>query len=721
MSSLPLISVYIPLKLPKQLYTYKIKKGVNVEPGNFVLVPFGNRKLVGIVCAFINDSNLDNNQIKEIIEVLTLPSLQHRYLKFLEAFSKYNLVNFGLVLKMALTNIEDISKKRETILTLNYSILNNIKLSPKVVQVIDFLKDAKVSNKKKLMEICGVSSQIINTLIKKNVLVSSQELHSINDFQRNISYTSLKLTECQRLITEGLLEYFSQKKFKTAVLQGVPGSGKTEVYFEIVNSVIKQGQQVLILLPEIGLSTQLLLRFKERFGVEPYLWHSDVSKAQKKETWLAASSGKLKVIVGARSALFLPFKNLGLIIVDEEHDSSYKQEESVIYSARDMAVLRAQLENISVILVSATPSVETYNNIMNNKYKLFNLNDRYNNTILPSIDVVDLTKDTIKQGEIFSKELLTNIEQTLDNKEQVLLFLNKRGYVNNLYCYTCEDSLSCKQCSFKLVYHKSKNLLVCHHCGYNVKFSGKCFKCENELKQLGIGVEKIQELLYNHFPNVRCLVISSDTINSYKKAIQMVEDINNYKYDILIGTQLISKGYHFPKLTLVAILNTDLNNTVDLKSNEKTWQMLYQVAGRAGRESNNGKVILQTFDTKSYLVQSLQKQNYELFINKELQERKKENYPPFGKLVAIILSCVDEGLLDDLCCYMKNNKPDENVILVGPYEPPLALLRGKYRRRFLLHSFRGPNIREVTQKWLNRFKIPSNIKLQIDVDPVNFY
>lgn len=718
-----IISVYLPLKI-EESYTYKVPQGLKLCAGDIVVVPLRNKEIIGIVFGEAKNINFDESKIRYVLQKASnIPSLRPELMEFLLFLAKYNLANIGAVIKMAINIAGFDFDSTQEIVSINTQNIDNLKITPKRQQVIDTLNKHNGLEKNLLIETAGVSRAIINTLIKEEFLKIDEEF-KVSNFQENLNYTPVALLEEQKATVENIQSYFSSDDFKVGVLQGLPGSGKTEVYFEAVNSFLKEGKQVLILLPEIGLSTQIVDRFISRFSVEPYVWHSNITKKQKKDTFIASSNGNLKVIIGARSALFLPFNNLGLIIVDEEHDSSYKQEEGVIYNARDMAVLRAKIHNIPIMLASATPSLETLNNVEKCKYSLFKLNSRYNQMVMPDITLVDLKEQKPAKGKYLSQSMVDKIKQTLEKKEQSLLFVNKRGYASCLYCTSCGEKESCTNCSVSLSEHRSKNLLTCHFCGFSKKISNVCSSCneEDSLISMGVGVERIFDEVFELFPQKRIAILSSDTINSHKKAIEMVEKINNYEYDILIGTQIISKGYNFPLLTFVGVVDADFSYSLDLKSSEKTWQVLYQVAGRAGRDKLQGSVMLQSYDTKNSLIESLVNKDYDQFIIGENNIRQTFNFPPFGKLIALIISSKNQLELDEFCNFLFNNKPSiENFYILGPTNAPVYLLRGFYRKRFLIKSLLSINIQKHTRQWLAKFKAPNSIKIQIDVDPISFY
>jgi primosomal protein N' (replication factor Y) len=717
--------IYLPLKLDTP-YSYAAPKHMDLKKGDVVLVPLKNQEVYGIVYAKQDNVNFDRAKLKFVIKKAeNIPNIQENLVEFLEKLSAYNLASFGNVLKMAI-NVAGVDfNSFEEILTLNIEQADKkIKLTPQRKLIFDYFSNNENGiDKKELSQITGVSTTVISGLIKEGILEVDKKI-KLSNLQKNISYTTIKLREDQEKAAQGMITQFKDSLFNVAVLKGVPGSGKTEVYFEVLNETIKKGEQVLIMLPEIALSTQIVSRFKDRFGVMPYVWHSSISKKQKKDAWISAGNGDLKVIIGARSALCLPFKKLGLIIVDEEHDSSYKQDEGVIYNARDMAVLRAKMQNVPIILSSATPSLESMNNVEKGKYKFFSLSSRHNLMALPKMEVIDLKEENLPKGRCISNKMLEAINQSIIKNEQVLLFVNKRGYASCVICKKCGEKVSCPNCAVSLVEHRGKNILQCHYCGYSKRYDNSCQSCDNKdcLVSLGAGVERVYEEINEIFPNEKALIISSDTINSHKKAEEMVAQINNLEYKILIGTQIISKGYHFPKLTTVGILDADFTYDLDLKANERAWQILYQVAGRSGRGELEGRVLIQTFNPENPLVESLKNNDYDSFLKEEEKLRKSMDFPPFGKLAAIIVSSKDKQSLYDYCNYLAFNKfKDDNVEVLGFSEAPIAQLRGYYRNRFLVKTNLNNNIQSYIKKWLGKLELGGNIKIQIDIDPISFY
>ncbi len=719
-----IVSIYLQLNLANK-YSYKIPSFLELYPGDIVKIPFNNKTVFGVVFQKEEKIDFDIKKIKYVIsKVEDIGSLNEQLMEFLRWFSEYNMANFGLVLKMALNITGDDLLKYSTYLSLNPSAIKNIKMTKAREKVIkEFLLEEFIE-KDKVITQANVSASVIQNLIDSKVLSVTEKI-KISNFQETYNYTPLSLLKEQKQVANDLLNTFSSNKFTVEVLQGVPGSGKTEVYFELVNEALKQNKQVLILLPEIGLTSQIVNRFKQRFNISPYVWHSDISKTIKKDTWVAANNGNLRVIIGARSALFLSFKNLGLIIVDEEHDSSYKQEEGIFYNARDMAVIRAKIHNIPIILASATPSLETVHNIKLGKYKHHCLATRANQMALPNMNIIDMSGLKLDKNKCLSPDLINQMRDVLSRKEQILLFVNKRGY-SSVFCTSCNETVKCKYCSVGLVYHKIKNIFMCHYCGYKINYTSDCSEelcknLENTIVTFGVGIEKLLEEVQEIFPDKKTIILSSDTMKTYKDVETIVNEINDNKYDILIGTQIISKGYNFPNLTLVGIINANLDEKLDLKSNEKLWQMLYQVAGRAGRVQKPGSVYIQTYTPNNSLIKYLVNQDYDGLIEHELEQSQKFNSPPFCKYASIIVSSKDEDLLKIYCKKMSDNIPQgENFEIKGPVDSIIYILRKTYRVRFLVISSSFKQLQHVIKFWLKNIEKHNRVKIQIDIDPQSF-
>jgi primosomal protein N' (replication factor Y) len=510
------------------------------------------------------------------------------------------------------------------------------------------------------------------------------------------------------------------------LLDGVTGSGKTEVYFEGVAECLRQRKQVLIMLPEIALSNAFLTRFQERFGCAPALWHSSLSDGQRKITWRGVASGDCKVVVGARSALFLPYKNIGLIIVDEEHDPAYKQEEGVIYNARDMAVVRAHMARIPVVMVSATPSLETMQNVWAEKYKHLELADRFGAAGMPDVHVVDMTRDKPERNHFIAPSVVSAIQKTIEGqKGQALLVLNRRGYAPLTLCRTCGHRYECPRCTAWLIEHKKTGKLHCHHCGYDTKIPSACTKCgdKDSLVACGPGVERLLEEAKERFPEARISILSSDTATTHQDLRRMLDDIREHRVDIIIGTQIIANGHHFPKLTMVGVIDADLGlSGGDLRASERTFQLLHQVAGRAGREEEKGSVYLQTFNPESRVMKALCSMRRNDFLEVEAMQREAAHMPPYSRLAGIIVSGREEGQVLEASKILGQSSPHgQGIETLGPADAPMYRLRGKYRRRLLVRADKKIDLQKAVEHWLSGTKLPASVRVQVDIDPQSFF
>ena len=513
-------------------------------------------------------------------------------------------------------------------------------------------------------------------------------------------------------------------KFSTTLLQGITGSGKTIVYFEKIKENILRGKQSLVLLPEIFLTNQFNQRFEDYFGFKPAIWHSKITKKNKRIIWKNIINGEIKLVVGARSSLFLPFKNLGLIVVDEEHDSSYKQDEGIRYNARDMAISRASIENIPVLLSTSIPSLETFNNVKNKKYNFTKLEKRYKNFSLPNAEVVDLKLDRKKKNIWLDPKTINFVKKYLEKKEQVLFFLNRRGYAPFIICKTCGSKLDCPNCSIYLTFHKHINKAMCHHCGYKSSLNSNCKKTETncDYQMYGPGIEKIYAELKQIFPEKKIKILSSDFLNKKKETKNLLSDIENNKIDILVGTQLISKGFNFPNLNCIVVVDADFSGMgFDLRSTEKNIQLYNQLSGRAGRFSKDSLVIYQTFNPSDETLKNILENDSAQFLEDEINLRKEKNLPPFTRLIALIISSKNEkdGILE-----AKKIKKNLSVLkyaeVMGPVSSPIFKIKNNYRTRLLLRSRNNLFIQKDIAKILKKINLSKKIKLTVDVDPLNF-
>ena len=539
-------------------------------------------------------------------------------------------------------------------------------------------------------------------------------------FNNKKTRQNFKLSEDQNKVFKEMLK--KNGEFRVHLLQGTTGSGKTIVYFKQIEEILKKGYQAIILLPEIGLTSEFEKKFEEFFGFKAAIWHSAITPKRKKIIWSGVASGLIKVVIGARSSLFLPFKKIGLIIIDEEHDQSFKQDEGVIYNARDMAIARANFENIPINLVTAVPSLETYANVKKNKYSISRLIKRYKDANLPSFEIIDLNNSRLNKQSWIATETLKKVKDHLKKNDQVLFFMNRRGFAPYALCKNCAKVYSCPNCSINLVYHKGKNILLCHYCGFKSKLNRNCSKGNTcDFVFSGPGVERIAEEVKILFPDKKISIFSSDTMNK-KSSKDQLESIVNGEVDILIGTQLISKGFHFPNLNCIVVLDIDLtSNGHDLRTAEKNLQLYHQLSGRAGRTGKPAKVYFQTLGVNKNIINQITHHDPFNFLDNELKLREKNNLPPFERFISLILTASKENKLEEESQNLKQvllNSLDDKVL--GPVNAPIYKVKGKYRQRLLIRSKKGSKIQNKLAEILNNHKLSSEIKLTVDVDPITF-
>ena len=623
--------------------------------------------------------------------------------------------------------------------------LDDARITEKRRAVVEALKDAPAMTTSEAALFAGVSTAMITAMGRDGLLEAvmiSPEDHpedhledhsehhsswgnpSIGDARSKDGGHAMPLTPAQGLAATAIKSALDAAAFAPFVLDGVTGSGKTEVYFDAIAHTIAKGKQALILLPEIALSPAIQNRFKARFGDWPILWHSGLTPAQRNQAFRRLAKGGPQVVIGARSALFLPYPDLGLITVDEEHDQSYKQDDHVPYQARDMAVMRAKAENIPVILATATPSLETEVNIDQGRYQRLELKERIGTAELPDMAMIDLRRDPPPRQQWLAPQLVQEIEKVLKQGKQSLLFLNRRGYAPLTLCRTCGERLTCRQCSAWLVAHKRDHALHCHHCGHRTRMPQDCPSCETEgsLVPCGPGVERLSDEVKSLFPEARQAVLSSDLVTTPAALAAFTEDVLSGAVDIIIGTQMITKGHHFPDLKLVGVVDADLGLAGgDLRAAETTWQVMVQVAGRAGRSGEKGKAMLQTMAPETPVFKALMAADREAFLTAEKQSRQIAGMPPYGRLASIILSGRDEAKLRESGALLGQNRPHfEDVTILGPAPAPMAFLRGRHRIRFLIKAKREVNVQKIIADWLKCVTLPSSIRCQIDIDPYHF-
>jgi primosomal protein N' (replication factor Y) (superfamily II helicase) len=696
--------------------------GEGIAPGDFVLVPLGRREMIGVVWG-PGTGEVAASKLRPILAKLDAPRLPDVSRRFIDRVAAYTLAPPGAVLRMAMSVPAALEPPRPIAAwRLAEAGPREAKETPARTRVRAVLQDGLARTTSELTRQASVGSAVVKAMAAAGLLdavsLPTKGSFPIPDSNR----PGPELSDAQRRAAGTLVSRFAEGG--AALIDGVTGAGKTEVYFEAVAAALRAGRQALVLLPEIALTSQWLRRFEQRFGAPPAQWHSDLSALERRLAWRAIAAGEARIVVGARSALFLPFPDLGLIVVDEEHDQAYKQEDGVAYQARDMAVLRGHLAQIPVLLVSATPSLETLHNVASGRYTAVYLPDRHAGATLPRASAIDLRRDKPARQRWLSPRLVAALEQTLAAGEQALLFLNRRGYAPLTLCRACGHRLNCPNCSAWLVEHRLAGRLQCHHCGYQARVPDACPNCHASASfaACGPGVERLAEETAGLFPAARVATLTSDTLGGPRSAAVMIDRIARHEIDLLIGTQVVAKGHHFPMLTLVGIVDADLGlSGGDLRAAERTYQLLHQVSGRAGRAERAGQVLIQTYDPGHPVMQALLANDREGLIAHEMAERQAAGMPPFGRLAALILSSRDADRLDRAARDLARAAPSgAGVTVLGPAPAPMALLRGRHRRRFLLKCRRDIAPQPLLRAWLAKVKLPGAVRLQIDVDPYSF-
>jgi primosomal protein N' (replication factor Y) len=711
------MGVLLPLPLVGA-YDYLVPEGMDVAAGDFVEVPLGSRSVLGVVWGGAKDDvpRAKLKQIEAKIEMAPLPEISRR---FIDWVATYCLSAPGAVLKMAMS-VSDAFKPERSLKAYAIGNPESGQVTAARQRVLNALSDVPSMLPGELARNAVVTGGVLAKMAALGQLrVVAQPLAKPFG-QADADMPGPQLSPAQRAAADELI----QAHAGVTLLDGVTGSGKTEVYFEAIAACLKRGKQALVLLPEIALTSQWLGRFTERFGAPPGQWHSELTGLERRLTWRAVLRGDAKVVVGARSALFLPFRDLGLIIVDEEHEQAFKQEDGVVYQARDMAVVRGHLAQIPVILTSATPSLETMHNVETGRYRFLHLPDRHGVAQLPEVRLVDLRREPPPRQSWLSPPLREAVKATLERKEQALLFLNRRGYAPLTLCRACGHRLQCPNCSAWLVEHRYLGRLQCHHCGFESPPPAKCPACQAEgsMAACGPGVERVAEEAAALFPDAARLILTSDTASGPAKTAELLRMIADREVDLVIGTQIIAKGHHFPNLTLVGVVDADLGlSGGDLRASERTFQLLHQVSGRAGRADLAGLVLIQTYDPSRPVMQALKAGDRDRFYALEAEERKLAGMPPFGRLAAVILSGGDPDEVDRLGQHLARTAPHQDGIhVLGPAPAPLALLRGRHRRRFLVKARRDVSLQPVLRQWLGGVKTRGDLMLDVDIDPYSF-
>ena len=718
------VDVLMPVALDHP-YSYRVPHDLHLRSGDLVSVPLGARSATGVVWT----DNVEvrpglHNRMKEVEGKLDFPPLKLELRRFVDWVAGYTLAPRGMVLRMALRMGEHLGPARERV-GVRMTGPPPARMTPARTRVFALLANGLARGKSELAEAATVSPTVIDGLIDEGTLETLILPPEPVALPPDPDFALPDLSRAQRDAADALRATAAGAGYSATLLDGVTGSGKTQVYFEGIAEVLRRGHQALVLLPEIALTPQFLDRFTSRFGVRPAEWHSQLSARRRARTWSAVAEGEARVIVGARSALFLPYADLGLIIVDEEHDPAYKQEDGPRYHARDMAVVRARSAGIPIVLVSATPSIETEVNARRGRYRRLHLPERFHSRHVPAIEAIDLRAEGPPRGRFITPRLAQAISARLQAGEQALLFLNRRGYAPLTLCRNCGFRLGCPNCDTWLVDHRFKRRLICHHCGFSMPPPALCPACNasESLAAVGPGVERLAQEVVELFPDRRILVLSSDLVESVERLRAELDDVAAGRFDLIIGTQLVAKGHHFPMLNLVGVIDADLGlANGDPRAAERTFQLLHQVVGRAGREEGRGVGYLQTYHPEHPVMRALVAADREAFYANEIAMREKTGYPPFGRLASLIVSASERGGAESYARRLAALAPrlDEGLVL-GPAEAPLAVLRGRHRFRLLVKTARNFDLSAFMRRWLAAApKRTGSIKLDIDIDPQSF-
>ncbi len=723
------VSVLLPLPVDTA-YDYLVPTGDGLRAGDIVEVPLGRRFEVGVVWG-AGTGDVPPAKLREVVHKLDLPQIPEVLRRFIDWVAGYTLQPPGSLLRIAVNPARRwVPPAPVTAITASGASLasRGLKATPAREKLLAIAARGQFPTAAALARAAGVSSGVIRDMITAGALSVIPAAH-VSAFDALDPGAAPPVLEAAQGAAVDDLRARVGAGFSVAVLEGVTGSGKTEVYLEAVAAALTAGKQVLVLVPEIALTTQTLARFAQRFGGVPALWHSDLNYKARRETWAGTATGDARVVVGARSALFLPFNDLGLIVVDEEHESAFKQEDGVIYHARDMAVVRAREGGIPIILASATPSLETVMNVRDKRYADVRLPQRYGAAAMPKISIIDM-KATPPEKATWGRAwlappLVNAVNRALGAGEQSLLFLNRRGYAPLTLCRTCGHRLHCPRCTAWLVEHRLTRRLQCHHCGFAASVPEACSSCgaKDSFVACGPGIERVAEEATARWPDAVVRAVASDTLERPSAVQELVEDILQHRVDILVGTQVLAKGHHFPGLTVVGVVDADLGlSGWDLRAAERTHQLMQQVAGRAGRAEKPGHVYLQTHDPRHPVMEALVSGDGVAFIDSEIAARDALGMPPFGRLAALILSGPDEIAVIAAGKTLAAAAPEgEGIEVLGPAPAFMALLRGLHRHRLLLKTKRTIPPQPLVKAWLEAVKIPASVRVQIDIDPYSFY
>ncbi len=720
-----LVGVLTPEPLDRVL-DYRAPEG-GCWLGAFVEVPLGPRKVLGVIWG-PGRGDWDIAKVRQVNRVLDAAAMQAEMHEFLERAGAYTLTPLSAMLRLA-TRVPGLSDPPSMRKIYRLGQGEPARMTDARRRVIETLVEygGLGFTLKELSDLAGVTSSVVKGLAEMGVVEEADTPRDAPYLPLDPGRSGKALTEEQAKATETLREAVRARHYGTTLLKGVTGSGKTEVYLEAVAECLRLGRQALVLLPEIALTSEFLTRVEARFGAKPAEWHSGVTMTERRRCWKMLGQGDAQLVVGARSALFLPFRDLGLIVVDEEHDSSYKQEEGALYNARDMAVLRASLNDAQVVLASATPSLETWSNAEAGKYQRLDLPTRFGAAVLPEMRAIDMRVEDLSSGSWISPSLQMAVAERLRAGEQSLLFLNRRGYAPVTLCRACGEQVGCDNCDARMVEHRFQKRLMCHQCGETKPVPTTCPNCgvEGKMAAVGPGVERVAEEAARLFPDATLAVLSSDLFGSARALKAQIEEIAEGETDIIIGTQLVAKGHNFPRLTLVGVVDADLGlQGSDLRAAERTFQLMRQVAGRAGRVETQGVALLQSFQPDHPVIRAILSGDEEGFWRAEAEERQATAMPPFGRLAGIIISSPDAAAAHDLGGHLARHDAPLRQIgaqVYGPAPAPIARVRGRHRVRLLVKAPKGAPIQSAIQSWIRGLKLPNNLRLSVDIDPQSFY
>ncbi|MEP1522054.1 primosomal protein N' [Ascidiaceihabitans sp.] len=705
---------------------YKAPEG-GCHLGAFVEVPLGPRKVLGVVWG-AGQGNWDINKVRSAYRVLDAAPMRLEMREFLRRAADYTLTPMSAMLRLATRapGLGDPPSMRKIYRRGEGEPDRVTDARKRVLETLAEYGDLSFTLKE-LAEMAGVTSSVIKGLVKQNVVAEEDSPRDLPFARLDPSRPSKTLTEDQAAASTYLASEIAGARYGTTLLRGVTGSGKTEVYLEAVAAALKAGRQALVLLPEIALTAEFLKRVEERFGARPAEWHSGATMTERRRIWRMVGQGQAQLVIGARSALFLPYQNLGLIVVDEEHDTSYKQEEGVLYNARDMTVLRASICSAHVVLASATPSLESWANAENGKYKRLDLTSRFGPAVMPTMKTIDMRLDKLPSDRWVSDRLKAEVDKRIALGEQAMLFINRRGYAPITLCRACGHQVGCDDCDARMVEHRFQNRLVCHQCGESKPIPDKCPSCDAEgrMAPVGPGVERLGEEAAKLFPDARIATLSSDMYGSARALKAEIEAIAAGGADIVIGTQLVAKGHNFPNLTLVGVIDADLGlQGSDLRAAERTFQLMRQVAGRAGRAEKPGTALLQTYQPEHPVIRAILAGDEEGFWRAEAAEREQAGVPPYGRMAGIIVSGPDVAQVFDIANELARRDQPLRAIgaqVYGPAPAPIARVRGRHRVRLLVKAGKGVALQAAIARWTSQVQVKGDLRLAVDIDPQSFY